>query len=404
MATRMVVRNLATMPSLPVNSYKDMNNVTFAAAPVALGLETVPNAIGELRVTHNVATTTPVDFVSERVLAEVTISGTVTFNIWFLGSSTTFTGRVRARLYKRTTGGSDLESLICQADASADIVQDLISHVYNFTGTATTTTLAPGERFLLRVSITPVSGSFGTGTVTMRYNEESNTDGNSWVEVAQAVTFTPNVVVYHLRRTNVNGIGNFFDINDVLGSSAYATGIVNTQASGTSIPWTRTAGGTPLEWTTGRVPAPGWRLVTGMIGTASTGQAWASESSLSANCGCRVKWFRRKPDGTELLVYNGPNPIELATGIGSVSFSPGGTLTQPTDFAEDDRLVVRAYIENVGTMAAGFTCTFGYDGNVLGSTGDTYFRLTEGPPRWKAESEPAYRSVPDALSMGGVGN
>jgi hypothetical protein len=45
-------------------------------------------------------------------------------------------------------------------------------------------------------------------------------------------------------------------------------------------------------------------------------------------------------------------------------------------FAENDRILIRAYITNIGTMGSGRTCTLTFNG-ADASTGDSFFNIAE---------------------------
>jgi hypothetical protein len=175
-----------------------------------------------------------------------------------------------------------------------------------------------------------------------------------------------------MRRTAANGIGNFFDALVARGSSAFTTGVVNTVASGTQIQWTRTAGGTVLEWISGRSPAGGWTL----SGTV-TFNTWALESDMTANCGMRCRLFRRTNAGVETEVTGGPfnKGSEFGTSANTADQWTGSATS--IAFAEDDRLVIRFYITNVGTMGGPFTCTMHYDTSTGNADGDVWVELTQ---------------------------
>lgn len=133
-----------------------------------------------------------------------------------------------------------------------------------------------------------------------------------------------------LRNTAANGIGTFFDMLATAGAGS-ATGVVNSAASGTQIQWTRTAGGTVLEYISGRVPAGGFTL----SGTM-TFSIWAHESNAQANCGARARVFKRAANGTVTEIAGGPwnDGVEFGTSAAEMTWT--GTPTS-TAFAEDDR-------------------------------------------------------------------
>jgi len=178
------------------------------------------------------------------------------------------------------------------------------------------------------------------------------------------------------KTTNLNAIGSFLDTSDVA-TAAPATGVVATQASGTNIQWTATSGGAVLEWISKRSPAGGWTL-SGQI----TAVINASESDAAANAAWRIRLYKRTAAGSETELTGSPwdDVAELPTTNTQLS-----KLFTPTSmsFAEDDRLAIRMFITNVGTMAAGHTCTITYNGNA-GQVANSRIALFE-TVSWKVE-------------------
>jgi len=172
-----------------------------------------------------------------------------------------------------------------------------------------------------------------------------------------------------LRNTQNNGIGStYFDMVITAGSST-STGVVNTVGSGTEIQWTQTAGGSLIQWISGRVPAGGFTLTTTDI------SIWAQESNGTANCGGRYRVFKRAADGTETELGGGPFNDGVEFGTSAAEMTWVGNVTD-TAFAEDDRILLKVYITNVGTMGNGRTCTITYNG-ADAATGDSFFNINE---------------------------
>jgi len=174
----------------------------------------------------------------------------------------------------------------------------------------------------------------------------------------------------YLRNTTQNGIGTFRDTSLAAGSST-VTGVVNTAASGTNIQWTDTAGGAVLEWVSGRSPAGGWTFA-----GAGSAPVYCHESDAAANAGLRLRLYKRTAAGVETEIANSPwdAAAEFATAKATVSraFTPTST-----SFAEDDRLVIRLFINGQGgTMAAGHTCTLTYNGS-SGNTANSRIIIAE---------------------------
>lgn len=173
-----------------------------------------------------------------------------------------------------------------------------------------------------------------------------------------------------LRDTTDNAIGVFKDALTTIGSDSFSKAcIVDTAASGTQIQWTQTAGGTVAEWISGRVPTGGFTL----SGTM-TFSIWARESSMNANIGARARVFKRTDAGVETEIGGGPWNDDVEFGTSGVEIVWTGTPTS-TAFAENDRIIVRYYITNIGTMASGHTGTLNYDSPAAGA--DSFFQINE---------------------------
>lgn len=172
-----------------------------------------------------------------------------------------------------------------------------------------------------------------------------------------------------LRNTKVNAIGaTYFDMLAVPGNAS-TDFIVNTAAAGTEIQWTQSAGGAVAQWITGRAPAGGFTLTTTDI------SLWALENNMSANCGGRFRVFRRTAAGVETEIAGGPfdDGVEFNTTNTEMTW-----VGNPTDqaFSENDRILLKAYITNIGTMATAFTCTLNFN-TADGTTGDSFFNIAE---------------------------
>lgn len=170
----------------------------------------------------------------------------------------------------------------------------------------------------------------------------------------------------YLRNTTVNGISGYYDMLITPGN-AVDTGDVTTVASGTEIQWTKSEGGATMSWISGRVPAGGFTLTTGDV------DLWASESNNNANSSVRCRIF--KYNGTETELGGGPFNFvtELTTTMSSKTWVTNVT---DTAFAENDRIVIKFYITNAGTMGGNRFCTFNFNA-ADGATGGSFFNLNE---------------------------
>jgi hypothetical protein len=176
-----------------------------------------------------------------------------------------------------------------------------------------------------------------------------------------------------LRLTQNNGItdtgdGIVYDLLTAQGDGAN-TAVVSTAASGTNIQWTITQGGLSIAWITGRVPAGGFTLTTTDI------SAWCHESNMNANAGGRYRLYRYQPGPTITELGGGPFDDGVEFGTAATEMLWTGN---PTDqaFSENDRLLLRMFITNIGTMGGGFNCTLTFDA-LDATTGDSFLNLAE---------------------------
>ncbi len=178
-----------------------------------------------------------------------------------------------------------------------------------------------------------------------------------------------------LRNTRLSGLGQndrtFYDLSTTFGTTAISPSkIVNTQASGTEIQFTDTAGGGfVVEFVSGRTPSGGFTLTTASV------SLWLAQSMTTANVKGRVRLFKLAPAGTETELAGGPfdDDIEPGTSLTEMTWT-----ADPTDtaFAENDRLLMKVYITNNGTMAGSLTASLSFDA-ASGATGDSFISLNE---------------------------
>lgn len=168
--------------------------------------------------------------------------------------------------------------------------------------------------------------------------------------------FSETELKLYLRNTTANGISiggvACYDLLTIAGSSA-DTAVVNTTASGTEIQFTKTAGGSVAAFITGRAPVGGWTI------TASEVALWLKESASTVNAGLRYRLFKYS-GGTETEIGGSPFNRNAEFNTANSLETLAGNVTD-TALAEDDRLLLRIYAVNVGTMAVG-TATLRFNG------------------------------------------
>ena len=176
--------------------------------------------------------------------------------------------------------------------------------------------------------------------------------------------------VLYLRNTQNNAIGGtYYDLITTAGASV-DTAIVNTTASGTEIQFTKTAGGSLVQFISGRVPSGGFTLTTGSV------SLWLSENNMNANIGGRVRIFKRAAGGTETELGGGPFNFGTEMSVTTPREDVWTTNVTDTAFAENDRILLKVYITNVGVMATGFTGELRFNA-AAAATGDSFLSISE---------------------------
>jgi len=200
-----------------------------------------------------------------------------------------------------------------------------------------------------------------------------------------------------LRSTQMNPFGGIYhDMVTAAGASA-TTAIVDSVADGTEIQWTQTAGGALVQWVSGRVPAGGFTLTTTDI------SIWAHETSATANDGGRYRVFKRTAAGVETEIGGGPfdDGVEF-TKTTPTEMTWAGNVTDQA-FAENDRILLKVYITNIGTMG-NFTSVLTYDA-ADAATGDSFFNIAETVTFKAEDAAPVggaqYITIPDVMGIDG---
>jgi hypothetical protein len=155
-----------------------------------------------------------------------------------------------------------------------------------------------------------------------------------------------------------------------------------------------------IEWISPRVARYGFMMTDAVY---IAGSLYAMESNALAESGLIARLYRRRPDGSETLIWQKSN--QLITGLNASGLTLGTMIDTNAPFSEDDRIVFRALIDKVsGNMVGGYLSTMAYDHNVASAVGDSHIILYD-PPDFKSEADaPASNYVPNSLSTFGMGS
>lgn len=169
-----------------------------------------------------------------------------------------------------------------------------------------------------------------------------------------------------LRSTQTNGIGaTYYDL-DIVAGALSDTAVVDTVLNGTEIQFTKTAGGSVVQFISGRAPVGGFTL------TSTDISVWLLQSSLLNNVGGRYRIFKRTAAGVETDITGTPFDSGIEATAVNAEYAWTGNVTD-TVFAEDDRVLLKVYVTNIGVMAMG-TATLNFN-TADGSVGDSFLNV-----------------------------
>ncbi len=167
-------------------------------------------------------------------------------------------------------------------------------------------------------------------------------------------------------RSSSAPVSGYLNLNNAKGAAAVLS-TTTTTAGGTRINWTATAGGSALAWISPPLTAAY------SFNAAATCNVWARESANAVNSTVRCE-IGRYTTAEQTAHCTG----SLATEISNAMAVRNWTCTNTTtSYAAGDRVVVRIFAANFGTMTAG-NQTGNYDAPAA-ATGDSYVTLPGAP-------------------------
>lgn len=125
-------------------------------------------------------------------LVGLTISGTVTFNLWAFESASQANGTITAELYRCDSTGAIVSTIASATLARAELgTTDPPAAANNWNPSVTSRTLSTGDRLGVRVFMDDGNGvTMASGrTLTMRIDGTNAADGDSWVQVNETLQF-----------------------------------------------------------------------------------------------------------------------------------------------------------------------------------------------------------------------
>lgn len=342
------------------------------------GVNASSNVLTVAGATNGVVVPITTYWISDPLDADVTISGSITWNIWASESNMSANVAINGRLEK-IDGATNAVTLIDQTTNVTEVAVTTRA-ANNFSETpAAGVACKRGDR--LRVFI------FGddAGTMASGFNFNMSyggttaaADGDSYVTLTENLTFVSEPAGSQVFLTDTASPVATASVDREAWTSRGAgvqTDVRNTAAGFTApLQVTDTAGGTVVDWFTKGLTAF-------TLGGAVRCNVRGLESNLAANASFQVQIAVVDNDGTNPVVWGiGKASAELATTESAQSFLVAGDDLSVTN---DQRIRIRISIDDFAdgsvssTMAAGQTVTLHYAGTSGGASGDTYFTFTQ---------------------------
>jgi hypothetical protein len=323
-------------------------------------------------------------WMSKPLKTAVTISGSITFNIWAHESNAAANATLRVVL-KRVNAKSEIVSTIIDSTYGTEL--GTATAAKNWSATPTSTSMEVGDRIVGFVGTTDATGlTMASGhTVTMNYNATtSGGTGDSYFTTTESLGFFDPAshpftgpTTWYLRSTAADADITYGSTTKKAALSAAGSSIVThglSSRAGWQSPFQVEDGaGTPIEWFTERLAG------TTLSGGAVHCFAYVKESSLSANAGFRIQTATVDNDGSNATVFADIITFgvdgEIFTSVGAFGYE-NWLIHGPLTIADGQRIRFRLYWDDTNPLAqaSGYTLTHEYNAAV-NTEGNARFRM-----------------------------
>lgn len=362
-------------------------NSSFATATVAGSTPGV-----EVQITSGV----PGEWITAPLAADVTISGTITINLWALESSMNANVAINAVIERLSSEGA-IVSEIARSSQASEVGTS--SGVSNFTVSPTSTNMLKGERFRLRV-FADDAGTMASGfTFTVVAGATSGgVSGDSYISFNETFSFassTPAGTTLYLTDTAGPAVGSDDEREMWTSRGSGVVTLSKEPNNGFAAPVRFTKSAVNIEWYSRPLKAF-------TLGDLVRLNLRARENNASGNMGLRAELAVCDLFGAGAVVWGACDLIDSATiGLGdgagtnalgeltTTEAAVRGWLAGPDVAVVDgQRLRLRVYVDdNAATAAANGAFTWWgelfYAGTSDGASGDSFITLSQSVTEWE---------------------
>ena len=337
---------------------------------------------------------TPVEFISLALASNVTIAGSISFNVW-ARQHTAINCALNAIVDRIDNLGAVVSSLGRSTNTAQLAVNATVNSLVTFSFTPTSTAFLKGDRIRIRLFVDDSTANMAFGTVTAAISgPTSAASGDSFVTFTDSLLFQAvptGTLLYPTSQVGpVVGVADERLMRLVKGDGVVATFVTSTVAGwGAMVQWTATAGGAAIEWYSNPLNA---FTLDGLVKV----NLRAGESAIAADAGDRIELAITDGDGSNAVVFGANHVVSTSTPGGSGNttgeLSSGELATtgwlagQPRSVSAGQRLRLRVFLANTAAapMVAGHTATLWFNGNISNNTGDMYIQLPQTVTEWSA--------------------
>lgn len=327
-------------------------------------------------------TSSPYYFTSPPIKTAVTISGTMTFNVWAKEANNAANATVRV-IVKRLDAFGVIQETIVDSSFGTELTTTMSAK--NWTASPTSTNMLEGDRIIFFIlfddatSLTMASGH--TLTVDLASIGGAGSDGDTWIQFNETVAFETGTTVdftLYLRDTNApasitTGATTKKMLSQIAGpvtSSTARTTTSQSSVAGWTTPAQQTKSGNTIEWYSEQMHA-----FTGVLRVYA--DFYIGQSSASANAGSLLEFALVDADGTNAVILGTTTQCQQQGGNLEVrtQFNPAPSdydhhyfylVTRTATISNGQRMRIRLFFDDSANaaQASGFSYGMHYDGAV----------------------------------------
>lgn len=335
----------------------------------------------------------PDEYISEPLAADLTISGTITFNIW--GDEPAMTTNAGPQvIIERLDSTLAVASTIVNSEAGIEF--STASAVVNWTATPTSTAMNRGDRIRVRLLGNDAGGTMAVGNCHITTGGPTGgANGDTWLQFNENLTFEtadPSGTQLFLTTTAASGginPGSASEKESWTSRGGGSTSSVTNITAGFHTPdqVTDTAGGTLLEWYTRPLQAF-------TLGGKAKANLRLTGTQVNAGISARAEIAICDSGGNLVSVWGAadvkPTGLENGSQFGSLDVTEAARTFyiagDDTAVSNGQRLRIRVFEDDCAgaSASAGQTMTMTYAGTTGGAAGDSWVTLPQSVTEYVA--------------------